>query len=121
MRADPLFLAAGLASLAVAAFLALRRRGRPEGSWRGVVLWLGFGVGLLIQALAPPLQIQNRAFVMPQTPGGTIDPAAIVDRARWMQAISGLVTASSAVGLAYHYRSLFLSPRAHEAPAELRQ
>jgi len=66
--------------------------------------WLVFAAGLVVQLQAPRLAIENRAFVIPlPADGAGIRPDEIVASERWMQAISAVLTASGALGLAYCY------------------
>jgi hypothetical protein len=88
-----------------------------RGRWTGILLWAIFGMGLVIEAFAPRLQIVNRAFVIPPSmasAGQNIRPAEIVARERIMQSLSALLTAGGALGLAFFYRRALVrlrSPR----------
>lgn len=90
-----------------------KKHGRRR--WLGVMLWAIFGAGLLVQVLAPGLQIKNRAFVMPPSPGsraeGSVSPADIVARERLMQSLAAILTLSGALGLAFHYRRAIVGYR----------
>src|SRR5579884_4381443 len=67
-----------------------------------LVLWALFLAGLLVQAGAPRLHIEHNAFAIPEslTSNGTIRPADIVARERWMQTLSAVLTLTGALGLA---------------------
>jgi len=71
------------------------------------ILWMLFVGGLTIQGFAPRLEIQHRAFIMPE---GLIEhtkdirPDLIVQRERAMQWASGLCTLGGALALAFWYR-----------------
>jgi hypothetical protein len=83
---------------------------QPAGVWhtrRAICLWTVFATGLLIQALAPRLKIEDRAFVMPpivNVQGAQIRPDALVRRERLMQTASGVFTVGAAMALAFYYR-----------------
>lgn len=82
--------------------------------WLGLLLWLGLGAGLLVQAFAPHLKIQNNKFVIPSSllsEGEVVHPDEIVARERRMQWLSGILTLSSALGLGFFYRHV-LFPKA---------
>ncbi len=86
-----------------------RRRG-----WLRLLLWTIFGMGLLVQALAPRLKIANHTFVIPQAPTSrseAINPGAIIARERVMQLISAILTVSGALGLGLYYRHVLVRPR----------
>jgi NhaP-type Na+/H+ or K+/H+ antiporter len=72
----------------------------------GVLFWVLFGAGLLLQALAPRLKIQDNAFVIPPalvSEGNEIRLEEIITKQRRMQWLSGVLTVSGAVGLAFYY------------------
>jgi len=72
--------------------------------WLMLLSWSAFAAGLLVQALSPNLNVENRAFRIPlPAEGAAIRPDEIVARERWMQVISAILTASGALGLAYRY------------------
>lgn len=88
-----------------------KRGGRK---WLAILLWVTFAAGLLVQALAPRLKIENRAFVLPasvMSEGKEINPAEIVTRQRIMQLLSGIMTVGGALGLGFHYRQVLVRPR----------
>src|SRR5688572_5238535 len=60
---------------------------RRRHLWLGVLLWVVFGTGLLVQALAPRLTITNNAFVLPSLSSEEQEVRVdeIVKRARRMQ------------------------------------
>ena len=68
-----------------------------------------FAGGLLVQVLAPHLEISNGAFVIPAaiTAGkNNIPLEEIVAKQRRMQLLSALLTVSGALGLAFLYRDI---------------
>src|SRR6266545_1270223 len=74
-------------------------------------LWAVFAVGLLIQAFAPRLKIENNAFVIPpsfMSEGKSIAPAEIVARERRLRLLSAITTLTGALGLAFHYRGVLV-------------
>jgi hypothetical protein len=80
-----------------------RKRLRPL---LGVLLWMLFGAGLLVQALAPRLEIADNKFVVPPalvSEGNDIAIAEIVRKQRRMQWLSAVLTVSGALGLALYY------------------
>jgi len=74
----------------------------------GVLFWVIFGSGLLVQALGPRLTIENNAFVIPPSlvaQGADIPVADIVGKQRRMQWLSLILTVTGALGLSvYYYR-----------------
>ena len=94
--------------------LAWRRRLIP------VLLWTIFASGLLVQAFAPRLEIENDAFVIPPSlisEGKAVDPAQIIARERRLQALSAVLTLGGALGLAYYYRRVLFRPSRPDATA----
>jgi hypothetical protein len=81
----------------------------------GVLLWVIFGAGLLVQAFAPRLQIVDNAFVIPPaflSEGKEVQTAEIIRKERRMQWLSAVLTVSGALGLAfYYYRHIFARVR----------
>ena len=76
-----------------------------------ICLWAIFAAGLMVEALAPRLQIENRAFVMPSNAniqGQTLRPDQLVDRERRMQAAAALLTVGGALALGFYYRRTLL-------------
>jgi hypothetical protein len=72
-----------------------------------VFLWIAFTAGLLIQIFASQTRIENHAFVMRQaltSQSNEINPAAMVERERALQWLSGLLTVVGAISLAFWYR-----------------
>ncbi|HEY3972280.1 MAG TPA: hypothetical protein VGM18_04700 [Candidatus Sulfotelmatobacter sp.] len=70
-------------------------------------LWAIFAAGLLVQAAAPRLKIENHAFVMPPSAmmqGAVIRPDRLVLRERRMQLASGVLTVGGSLALAFYYR-----------------
>jgi NhaP-type Na+/H+ or K+/H+ antiporter len=86
-----------------------------------VLLWMLFGAGLLVQVLAPQLEVADNAFVIPPAliaEGNEVRIAEIVERQRQMAWFSAVLTVSGALGLAlYYYRDAFA--RARSASREL--
>jgi hypothetical protein len=81
-------------------------RPRPRRT-SAAILWTVFALGLIFQAFSPHLKIVNNAFVMPEAEvksGVGLLPAAIVNRERKLQALSGSLVLGAALGLAYCYR-----------------
>ena len=82
--------------------------------WLGLVLWMGLSAGLLVQAFGPHLKIQNNKFVIPPSflsGEAEVRPDEMVGRERRMQALSGILTLGSGLGLALYYRQA-LFPKA---------
>jgi hypothetical protein len=83
--------------------------------WPGA-LWAIFAAGLLVQALAPRLEVENAAFVIPPsvTSGQEeVQIAELVETERRLQALSAVLTVSGALGLAFfYYRNSFRRTRA---------
>jgi hypothetical protein len=89
-----------------------KRNGRRV--WLGLLLWGGLVGGLLVQAFAPHLKIQNNKFVIPPSLLSGVKevrPDEIVARERRMQVLSGILTLSSGLGLGFYYRHVFIGPR----------
>jgi hypothetical protein len=78
--------------------------------WRSpLILWAVFAMGLIVQAFAPRLKIENGAFVIPvvlTSSSPPASPAELVARERTLQTLSAALTLAGAVGLAYYYRDL---------------
>ena len=94
--------------------LLVKSKRNDRRFWLGLLLWLGLGAGLLVQAFAPHLKIQNNKFVIPSSllsEGEVVHPDEIVARERRMQWLSGILTLSSALGLGFFYRHV-LFPKA---------
>lgn len=92
---------------AVVAWRALRSARGPQG-WVAL-LWLCFGSGLILQALAPNLKVEQAAFVVPAPTraGAMFDPRGVVEREKRMQVLALLLTSGAALGLCRSHRSLF--------------
>jgi hypothetical protein len=105
----------GLASSTTAvARVAGQSTRSPRRWWLAVFFWSIFGAGLLVQVFAPRLKIEHNAFVIPPSlvsGSKEINPAEIVARERRMQLLSGLLTLSGAVGLAFYYRKTLMGRR----------
>jgi hypothetical protein len=89
-----------------------KRNGRRV--WLGLLLWVGLVGGLLVQALAPHLKIQNNNFVIPPSLLSGVKevrPDEIVARERKMQTLSAILTLGSGLGLGFYYRHV-LFPKA---------
>jgi hypothetical protein len=88
---------------------------RRRRVWLAVLFWMLFGAGLLLQALGPRLEIADNAFVIPAaviSEGNDVQVAEIVRRQRQMAWLSGVLTVSGALGLAfYYYRGVFARAR----------
>lgn len=85
-----------------------RTRSRPLIA---AVWWAVFAMGLLIQAFAPRLTIENNAFVIPQalvSGGNPIAPDELIARERRLQLLSAITTLAGALGLAFHYRGVLV-------------
>jgi hypothetical protein len=92
---------------AIKTFTATGLRSRNRFLKASVLFWALFLSGLLIEAFAPRLTIQNRAFVMPvnlMQSGRVISPYSLVERERIMQLAAGIFTLCGALGLAFSYR-----------------
>jgi hypothetical protein len=82
-----------------------KRNGRRV--WLGLLLWVALAVGVFVQAFAPHLRIQNNKFVIPPSllsGEKEVRPDEIVARERRMQALSGILTLGSGLGLGFYYR-----------------
>lgn len=89
-----------------------KRNGRPV--WVGLFLWVAFAAGLLVQAFAPHLKIQDNKFVIPPSllsGAKEVRPDEIIARERRMQALSGILALGSGLGLGFYYRHV-LFPKA---------
>jgi hypothetical protein len=85
---------------------------RMRQSWVVLCLWAIFAAGLLIQMAAPRLRIEDRAFVMPpisDARGPVLRPDLLVQRERWMQFFSGVLTVGGAIALGVRYRLQLLA------------
>jgi hypothetical protein len=72
-----------------------------------VLLWVALFTGLLVQAFAPQLKIQNNKFIIPPallSGANEVRPDEIITRERRMQALSGILTLGSALSLGFYYR-----------------
>jgi hypothetical protein len=90
-------------------------RRSPDGvrqTCLALCLWAIFAAGLLVQMGSPRLKIENNVFVMPpisdarQSP---LRPDALVQRERWMQASSAILTLGGALALGVCYRRRLLA------------
>jgi hypothetical protein len=82
--------------------------------WSGVLFWVIFLVGLLLQAFSPHLKIKDNRFVLPPSlisPSTQIRPAEIIARERRMQLLSGVLTLGGAFGLAVVYGKVLFGTR----------
>jgi hypothetical protein len=85
------------------------KNGRRTRIWPILILWAAFAAGLLVQTISPQLKVKNNKFVIPAAlMSGTseIRPDELIVQERTMQAISGILTLGSALGLAFHYRQV---------------
>jgi hypothetical protein len=72
-------------------------------------LWLLFAAGLAMQAFSPHLAIEHGSFVIPESAnasGAAIDPRELVQRQRFMQAISAALVVAAVIGLGICYREV---------------
>src|SRR5262245_51111375 len=79
---------------------------RPHKRWYALLCWMLFAAGLIVQFLAPRLEISDGRYVLPpELANGTaqVDPQAIIQKERRMHWISAILTASGAIGLAFLY------------------
>lgn len=82
-----------------------KRNERPVGL--GLLLWVAFAAGLLVQSFAPHLKIEDGKFVIPPALlSGTKEVRLdeIVVRERRMQALSSILVLGSGLGLGFYYR-----------------
>src|SRR5262245_44523329 len=120
MMMNTLFLAAGLAALGAAAALALGPRHDRRRRGLAALLWACFGAGLVVPSQAPNLKVERGAFVIPAPtrPGAVLDPGGTIEREKHMQLLALFLTAGAALGLARHYRSLFVAGSSAPAVSE---
>lgn len=108
MWLDPLFLLCGVLALCSAFILSLRALlSRRISSSIAVLLWICLGAGMILQAYAPHLDIENNKFVVPEKDpeGRTItDPIGVVGRERQINILSALLTSAAVIGLSIIYR-----------------
>ncbi len=70
-------------------------------------LWIIFCAGLAVQFFSPHLPIEHNSFIISADvvpPGAVIDPRALVNRQRHMQATSAVLVLVGVIGLAIWYR-----------------
>ncbi|SRR5258708_4377450 len=94
--------------------LPVKNKRNARRVWLGLLLWLALAAGLFVQAFGSHLKIQNNKFVIPPpllSGGKEVRPDEMVARERRMQALSGILTVGSGVGLGFYYRQA-LFPRA---------
>jgi hypothetical protein len=94
--------------------LLVKNKHNGRRAWLGPLLWLAFAAGLLLQVFAPHLKIQNNKFVMPASilsGQKDVHPDEIVARERRIQALSGILTLGSGLGLGLYYRHALIGPR----------
>lgn len=87
--------------------LPVKNKRTARRVWLGLLLWTGLAAGPLVQAFGPHLKIQNNQFVIPPSllsGEKEVRPDEIVARERKMQALSGLLTLGSGLGLGFYYR-----------------
>jgi hypothetical protein len=105
---DVVFLAGAAAALMVVVVLIFTAsRQHRYRLFTGALLWTCFAAGLLLQALAPRLLIENNLFVVPEIgPSGRpiTDPVRLVQTERRMQLTSATCLILSCIGLAVYYR-----------------
>jgi hypothetical protein len=86
--------------------LPVKNKRNARRVWLGLLLWLGLAAGLLVQAFGPHLKNQNNKFVIPPSllsGEKEVRPDEIVARERRMQALSGILTLGSGLGLGFYY------------------
>ena len=79
---------------------------RPHRRWYALLFWMLFAAGLIVQFLAPRLEISDGKYVLPpELVNGTaqVDPQGIIRKERRMHLISAILTSSGAIGLAFLY------------------
>jgi hypothetical protein len=89
-----------------------QRKGDRRHVLLGVLFWVIFASGLLVQVLAPRLKIENNAFAVPSSlvsQGAEIRIAEIIGKQRRMQWLSVALTVTGALGLAFYYRRRLLA------------
>lgn len=94
--------------------LPVKNKRNARRVWLGLLLWTGLALGLFVQVFGPRLKVQNNKFVFPPSfLSGTAEvrPDEMVARERRIQLLSGVLTLGSALGLAFHYRHVFVGPR----------
>lgn len=87
---------------------------RSKRRWLAPLFWAIFAAGLLAQAFAPHLKIQNNAFVIPpslMSERRDISPEEIIVRERRMQLLSAVLTVGGALGLGVYYRHVLFRRR----------
>jgi hypothetical protein len=89
--------------------MELQSKNKRNGArvWLGLLLWIGFAAGLLLQALGSHLKIYDNKFVIPPSllsGQREVRPDEIVACERRMQALSGILTLGSGLGLGFYYR-----------------
>jgi hypothetical protein len=89
-----------------------------SGRWLRPLLWVVFGLGLLLQAFSPHLKVSNGKFIIPPAlirEGRGIAPANIVKRERTLQWASGILTLGAALGLGFSYRRVLVRQFRHDS------
>ena len=105
MQPDYLMVAAGCCAFMAAIVVIFANRSSRKVAVTGAILWSLFGIGLLTRGFAPNLETNGSVFRMPAAPmNQTIQPKKLVDQERKMQLLAALLTAGSALGLAFLYR-----------------
>lgn len=108
MQPDYLMIAAGCGALVAAIVASFTKRSARKVAYAGAILWALFGIGLLTRGFAPNLETNGSTFSVPLVSGNQkIQPKKVVDQERKMQLLAALLTAGSALGLAFLYRSAF--------------
>ena len=94
--------------------LPVKNKRNARRVWLGLLLWTGLVAGLFVQVFGPHLKVQNSKFVFPPSVLSGINevrPDQMVARERRIQLLSGVLTLGSALGLAFHYRRVFVGQR----------
>ena len=108
MQPDYLMIAAGCCAFVAAIVVIFAKRSSRKVAVTGAILWTLFGVGLLTRGFAPNLETNGSTFKIPMASANqTIQLKKLVDQERQMQLLAALLTAGSALGLAFLYRSAF--------------
>ena len=89
----------------------MKKKSNRRQQWLGLFFWFLFAAGLIVQLVAPRLEISNGAFVIPlalTASGSGISPDEMIKKERRTQLISAVLTICGALGLAFHYRDVLM-------------